>query len=108
MLDIEKVTVISDEMRAVVESEWPELVHKLPPRGSKTRGGKKWTFLRRILVLRSDATRMALGDTSWCAAPLAHHSGSTGGEYPASSWPQPMVDNPRVCAAGKSDRLMGV
>jgi hypothetical protein len=30
------------------------------------------------------------------------------GEYPASSWPQPMVDNPRVCAAGKSDRLMGV
>jgi hypothetical protein len=23
--------------------------------------------------------------------------GSTGGEYPASSWPQPMVDNPRVC-----------
>ena len=36
MLDIEKVTVISDEMRAVVENEWPELVHKLPlkkPRG---------------------------------------------------------------------------
>ena len=33
MLEIEKVTVISDEMRAVVESEWPELVHKLPPRG---------------------------------------------------------------------------
>src|SRR5215471_16096396 len=79
MLDIEKVTVISDEMRAVVESEC-ELVHKLPPRGSKTRGGKKWTFLRRILVLRSDATRMALGDTSWYAAPLAYHSGSTGGE----------------------------
>jgi hypothetical protein len=33
MLDIEKVTVISDEMRAVVERDWPELVHKLPPRG---------------------------------------------------------------------------
>jgi hypothetical protein len=33
MLDIKKVTVISDEMRAVVEREWPELVHKLPPRG---------------------------------------------------------------------------
>jgi hypothetical protein len=32
MLDIEKVTVISDEMRAVVESEWPELAHKLPPK----------------------------------------------------------------------------
>jgi hypothetical protein len=32
MLDIEKVTVISDEMRAVVESEWPELAHTLPPK----------------------------------------------------------------------------
>ena len=30
MLDIEGVDVISDEMRAVVESEWPELAHKLP------------------------------------------------------------------------------
>src|SRR5262245_6555242 len=30
MLEIEKVTVISNEMRAVVESEWPELAHELP------------------------------------------------------------------------------
>jgi hypothetical protein len=30
MLDIEGIDHISDEMRAVVESEWPELVHKLP------------------------------------------------------------------------------
>ena len=30
MLEIEKVTVISDEIRAVVEGEWPELAHKLP------------------------------------------------------------------------------
>jgi hypothetical protein len=30
MLEIEKVTGISDEMRAIVESEWPELAHKLP------------------------------------------------------------------------------
>jgi hypothetical protein len=29
-------------------------------------------------------------------------------KYPASSWTEPMVDDPRVCAAGKSDRLMGV
>ena len=27
---IEKVSVISDEMRAVMESEWPEPAHKLP------------------------------------------------------------------------------
>ena len=32
MLDIEGVDAISDEMRAVVESEWPELAHKLPPK----------------------------------------------------------------------------
>jgi hypothetical protein len=30
LLEMEGVSVISDEMRAVVESEWPELVHKLP------------------------------------------------------------------------------
>jgi hypothetical protein len=32
MLDIEHISVISDEVRAVVEEEWPELVHKLPPK----------------------------------------------------------------------------
>jgi hypothetical protein len=51
---------------------------------------------------------VALGDASCYAAPVDHHSGSTGGEYPASSWPQPMVDNSCVCATGKSDRVMGV
>jgi hypothetical protein len=29
LLEMEKVSVISD-VRAIVESEWPELVHKLP------------------------------------------------------------------------------
>jgi hypothetical protein len=32
MLDIEHFGIMSDEMRAVVESEWPELAHKLPPK----------------------------------------------------------------------------
>jgi hypothetical protein len=31
MLEIEHISVISDEVRAVVEEEWPELAHKLPP-----------------------------------------------------------------------------
>jgi hypothetical protein len=35
ILDIEHIDHISDEMRAVVESEWPELAHKLPPRKSQ-------------------------------------------------------------------------
>jgi hypothetical protein len=32
MLEMEKVTVVSDEMREVVESEWPKLSYKLPPK----------------------------------------------------------------------------
>ena len=30
--DMEVIEVISDEMRIVVEGEWPEFIHKLPPR----------------------------------------------------------------------------
>jgi hypothetical protein len=30
MLEVERID-LSDEMRPVVESEWPELAHKLPP-----------------------------------------------------------------------------
>jgi hypothetical protein len=36
MLGVEHIGVISDEMREVVQSEWPELAHKLPPK--KPRG----------------------------------------------------------------------
>jgi hypothetical protein len=32
VLDAVEVEIISDEMRAVVESLWPELAYKLPPR----------------------------------------------------------------------------
>ena len=32
LLDVEKVSSISGEMRAVVETEWPELAHKLSPK----------------------------------------------------------------------------
>ena len=32
MLEIEHISVISDEVRTVVEEEWPELTHKLPPK----------------------------------------------------------------------------
>jgi hypothetical protein len=32
MLEIEHISVISDEVRTVVEEEWPELPHKLPPK----------------------------------------------------------------------------
>ena len=31
MLEIEGVDAISDEMRAVIEDEWPELMHQLLP-----------------------------------------------------------------------------
>ena len=32
LVDMEAISVISDQMRTVVESEWPELAHKLPPK----------------------------------------------------------------------------
>ena len=32
MLEIEHISVVSAEMREVVEELWPELVHKLPPK----------------------------------------------------------------------------
>jgi len=32
MREVEHIDHISDEMRAVVESEWPEPAHKLPPK----------------------------------------------------------------------------
>ena len=32
LLEVEGIDHISDESRAVVESEWPELAHKLPPK----------------------------------------------------------------------------
>jgi hypothetical protein len=32
LLETEKVSVISDEMRAVIENLWPELFYKLPPK----------------------------------------------------------------------------
>jgi hypothetical protein len=32
LVDIEAIEIISDEMRIVIENEWPEFIHKLPPR----------------------------------------------------------------------------
>jgi hypothetical protein len=32
LLEFKRIDVVSDEMRAVIEDLWPELVHKLPPK----------------------------------------------------------------------------
>jgi hypothetical protein len=32
ILGFERIEVVSDEMRALIEELWPKLVHKLPPR----------------------------------------------------------------------------
>jgi hypothetical protein len=32
LVDIEAIGIIPDEMRIVVENEWPEFIHKLPAR----------------------------------------------------------------------------
>jgi hypothetical protein len=32
LLEIEGLSEVSDDMRELVEDEWPELAHKLPPK----------------------------------------------------------------------------
>ena len=32
LLETEGLSEVSDDMRELVEDEWPELVHKLPPK----------------------------------------------------------------------------
>jgi hypothetical protein len=34
LLETESLTEVSDDMRELIEEEWPELVHKLPPKVS--------------------------------------------------------------------------
>ena len=34
LLESEGLSEVSDDMRKLVEQEWPELVHKLPPKES--------------------------------------------------------------------------
>jgi hypothetical protein len=35
LLETEYLPEVSDEMRELIENEWPELVHKLPPESTK-------------------------------------------------------------------------
>ena len=35
MREVEHISIVSDEMREVVEELWPELAHKLPPKKSQ-------------------------------------------------------------------------
>jgi hypothetical protein len=35
LLETEGLSEVSDDMRELVEEEWPELVHKLPPKMSE-------------------------------------------------------------------------
>ena len=35
LLETERLPEVSDEMRELIENEWPELVHKLPPKSTK-------------------------------------------------------------------------
>ena len=46
----ERIDHISDEMRAVVESEWPELAHKLRPRNRMADPCKLESFARERLL----------------------------------------------------------
>jgi hypothetical protein len=37
LLETECLSEVSDDIRELVEEEWPELVHKLPPKVSQSR-----------------------------------------------------------------------
>ena len=37
LLETESLSEVSDDMRELFEEEWPELVHKLPPKESQSR-----------------------------------------------------------------------
>jgi hypothetical protein len=88
MLEIEKVAVISDEMRAVIEREWPELAHKLPPKASswpvpesaRGRTGRRPTRVR--LMWQVSGVSLDAGFLSSSRArlrPLATHFSVSGG-----------------------------
>ena len=34
LLETERLLEVSDDMRELIEDEWPELAHKLPPKAS--------------------------------------------------------------------------
>jgi hypothetical protein len=36
LVDTEDLTEVSDDMRELIEEEWPELVYKLPPKVSQS------------------------------------------------------------------------
>ena len=38
LLETESLSEVSDDMRELVEEEWPELAHKLPPRAAPSSG----------------------------------------------------------------------
>ena len=38
LLETENLSEVSDGMRELVEEEWPELAHKLPPRAAPSSG----------------------------------------------------------------------
>jgi hypothetical protein len=38
LLETESLSEVSDDMRELVEEEWPELAHKLPPRAPPSSG----------------------------------------------------------------------
>jgi hypothetical protein len=57
LLEIEGLSEVSDDMRELVEDEWPELVHKLPARSLSRASRSTWS---------SDAARHPTGGTPSC------------------------------------------
>src|SRR5262249_34612688 len=101
-----KITVVSDEMRAVVESEWPELAHKLPPKDDGL-------HIRRTLALARTWPRRASGSlrsmskhartpmtrpgpTPRRPAPPRHSTAIFRSSVQARTWPKRVSGLPRL------------
>jgi hypothetical protein len=77
LVDIEAIEIISDEMGIVVENEWPEFIHKLPPRRCSPRHLFRETDRRGAdeRGISSDARPAAAGSTAAISAKCSSTKG---------------------------------
>ena len=89
LIEMETIAIISDEMRVVVESEWPELVHKLP-RNDDPQGHIDRQASRRLTEGRSRALLKCPTCNGWIDCrdldQVSEHEGPL--PHPAQDQPQ--------------------
>jgi hypothetical protein len=59
LIETECLSEVSEDMRKLVEEEWPELVEKLPPKVSQSRRARM-AYTSPLIVLRSGLARFVM------------------------------------------------